>query len=148
MKKCIVCLLMILLSGCVATGPSFTKIIELEDDGSAIYLYRPSTIVNSGMAPDVYINGVKYSKLNDGGYQVYNLEPGSYQVVIDGNLLTWFHGRSEVNVNLLERQTVYIRLGDHVGDVSGFGFAVTGAIFTEVDESLAKKELMDTKLSM
>lgn len=148
MKNCFLCLMFFLISGCVASGPSFTRLSEPENGKSTIYLYRPSTMVNRGMAPDIYINEVKYEKLNDGGYQVYNLSPGDYNVAIDGNIFTWFHGRTEVNVNLVEKQTVYIRLGAYVGDMSVSGVVLTDSILTQVNENIAKSELPSTKLSM
>jgi hypothetical protein len=141
--------MLLVLFGCGATGPKFTSFNNPESNQGVIYVYRPSAFVNGGMAPTVYLNEQEKPKLRNGGYQVYNLPPGQYKIVTDGNLLTWSPGRSEVVVNLHAGEIVYIRLGSHVDAVYvNAGIAITDANLVPVKEELAKQELPETNLSM
>jgi hypothetical protein len=56
---------LLLMLGCSASGPKFTKLDVVKQDNALIYVYRPSAFVNGGMAPYVYINYIKKLKLKN-----------------------------------------------------------------------------------
>ena len=69
-------ILLILIAGCTASGPSFSPVSAHEPNKAIVYVYRPFDVVGSGLAPKVYIDGVKYDPLKNKGYLVYFVEPG------------------------------------------------------------------------
>lgn len=165
MKYFIILISIFTLTGC-ATGAKFVQINDPNDNMSMLYIYRSLTWINSGMAPNVYINDNKLSKLYNGGYQVYQVEPGIYNIFVDASFLEWSVKVNKVSVNLLPNTSAYIRLVSgaslshsitYVNDplapisdlISNGGYAtITDARLEIVSKKIAETELLDTRLSM
>lgn len=145
MNKFILISVVLFLTSCGATGPKFTTLTNTESGYGVIYIYRPSAFLNGGAAPYVYINGEEKSKLKNGGYQLYKLPPGEYEVVTDG--FTWLPGKAVVVVKLNSAEKVYLRLVSNFEAAIGTSI-VSGSTLTPVTEKFALKELVGTKLSM
>ncbi len=81
-------------TGCTASGPIFSPAENPGSNKSLVYVYRPFNIVACGVAPYVYIDGVKHDSLKNNGYLVYAVEPGTRII--------------ETNRGLSESLTVYL----------------------------------------
>jgi hypothetical protein len=68
---------MLVLSGCAASGPTFTN-IQPEDGLAIVYIYRTTSMINCCVSPIVSINEKQYGPLKNGGYIPVRLEPGKY----------------------------------------------------------------------
>ena len=149
MRNILLILFVLLISGCSATGTSFNTLTSRPIDGHGIiYVYRPSSFVNGGTAPYVYINNQKKQKFKNSGFQMYELPPDKYVVATEGNFMTWSPGRSEITLELHVDETLYIRLCSSVEAVFfTSGTVVTDASLIQVTKELAKQELMNTNLS-
>jgi len=149
MKIVITLILAIFISACSTTGTKFTPLKQANSAFGVVYVYRPSLPQKQGVAPNVYINGKEKSKLYNGGYQVYQLSPGKYEVVTDGNYYDWGLGKSATNIKVSAGKNIYIRLGSHLDPKYWYtGAAIDGLNLIEVKEDFAKKEIPQTKLSM
>jgi len=149
MKNYLIVIIFSLLTGCAASGPKFTVLMSPKNDQGVLYVYRPYTFTNGGVAPYVYINGKERGELKNQGYLVYPLSAGQYSVATDGSFLTWTPGRAEVLVTIKPGHRSYVRLASHIRSMNiSTGLVMTGATLQEVDESLARQELPETRLSV
>jgi len=83
MKKVVVVILLF-LNACVATtGSQFSEPIYAHEDEAVVYFYRPKEWVAGGLSPTVLDNGLIVSKLSNGGYFRYNVNPGKHQFFTD-----------------------------------------------------------------
>ena len=148
MHRFIALAVVVFLTGCSATGPVFEARSAAPAGYGIVYVYRPSTFVNGGLAPYVYVDRAQKPKLRNGGYQRYELSAGVHKIATDGNFLEWHPGRAEVSVNLRENDVKYLRLGSDVGFVSLIpAAAVTTAKLSQVPQSIGEVEIRETSES-
>jgi len=151
LKKFLLATLVIALSGCTATGPTFTHVSPPENEG-ILYLYRVSQITHSIGAPEISLNSTKQGKLTNGGYMAFTLPPGKYTIKTDRNFLTWDMSCNELQVKVTSGKNAYVRLASGVLDnnlviLNGTPIsdgAYQCAIF-EVPEEVALSEIASTK---
>lgn len=89
MRTNLACMALVALTaGCTApaTGPEFSLAPVAEDKGN-VYIYRPYTKFNEGGYPNVFVNGEKKFALKDKGYAVLSLQPGNYELKIEGTTM-------------------------------------------------------------
>lgn len=68
----------LLLSGCIASGPSFQPEAFVPPNKSVVYAYRPMALVAIGECWRVYVDETQLGCINAGGYFRYELEPGRH----------------------------------------------------------------------
>ena len=164
--KCILLTFICLNLISCATGNKFTDFVKPDKDVSVLYIYRPGELINGGMAPYVYINNKRYSKLYNGGYQMYILKPGIYKIFVDGNFFEWSVKVEDVTVELSPQSISYIRLvsGASILNLARYAhnpegqlpdmilnggyLTLTDARLEIVSKNIAKKEIINTHLSM
>lgn len=152
----IVCL--IALSGCSASGPAYSQYQSQEANSSVVYIYRPSKSVNCCVAPAVYIDGQKKNSLKNGGYVVYELEPGAHVVAVgDGK---YGFEKSDLQLDLSAGESYYLKwvIGPlenfselvlaSVAGVSGSAIGARDYNLVPIKSQVAKEEIRALKLSM
>ena len=86
LKKIILILFVILLTGCMATGPKYkevqTSIPAIESGKGRIYFYRPANFMGGGIRPSVNLNGKEVGKSTPGGFFYIDRATGDYEVVL------------------------------------------------------------------
>jgi len=137
MKKLFLAVLLF-VGGCSATGTKFAEIDKSNDSDAIVYIYRPSSYINSGVVPYVYINDAKKQKLKNGSYQAFVLMPGFYTITLDGNIFEWPRAKEEVYLDLEENDTKYLRFGSAIADIFIMGTMVSGS--TSVDLLVVEDE--------
>lgn len=148
LRAALVCIVLVALYGCAASGAKFVGLLVPQHDDSVLYVYRPWDYINAGMAPYVYIDGEERAPLKNGGYQVYRLAPGSYSVITQGYFWEWNAGRREVTVQLAPGQTAYLKLASGLAYRDpATGLIIDRAGLHQVSEALAAEELARTRLS-
>ena len=95
------------LTSCAATGPKFKEHSLVKPDNAVVYIYRPTKTVNCCVAPKVYINQVPKADLKNGGYLVYELSAGKYEIVVgDGS---YGFTPETLNLSLAAGESVYLK---------------------------------------
>lgn len=106
LKKGLLCVLSVLfITGCVATGPKFTResLAELTGNQSQIFIMRQSQFMEGGTYPLVFVDGKEAGELMNGSYLVVNTAPGEHEVVVEsGGLLRgqWIHPQRKKTVSM------------------------------------------------
>ena len=147
MKRLLIVAVLI-IAGCSATGAKFSGLVLPKESKSVLYIYRPDTFVNGGLAPYLFINDKKKEKLKNGGYQVFSLFPGVYKLTLDGNTFEWPYRKVELQVEAKENEIVFVRVGSSIsstyviGNVAG---ATTNMSMYVVKKGIAMEEIINTR---
>ena len=103
-----------LLGGCSATGPAFTEQPPAPSDRATVYVYRPSAFVNSGNAPNLFVNDVDHGQLWNAGYIPLSLPAGRTRLVLQGSKLKWGLDPVETTIVTETGKTYYVRFGNEI----------------------------------
>jgi hypothetical protein len=74
------CVILLFLTGCVATGPLFKPAENVDQDSAVLYVYRLKTWAASVRGAYFYINDVNVFDLNTDGYSWVSLPAGKYKL--------------------------------------------------------------------
>ena len=110
---------LVLLAGCSATGPAFQEAATTPKDKATVYVYRPSSLVNSGNAPNLFVNEVDHGPLWNAGYIPLSLPPGEISVVLKGDQWKWGLPPISTKARIEAGKTYYFRMGNLV-DFAGY----------------------------
>ena len=113
--------MLMLLAGCAATGPAFQEVGVAPKDKATVYVYRPGSFVNSGSAPNLFVNEVDHGQLWNGGYIPLSLPPGEISVVLKGDRWKWGLPPISTKARIEAGKSYYFRMGNTVdfADYSG-----------------------------
>ncbi len=75
-----ICVILLFLTGCVATGPLFKPAENVDQDSGVVYVYRLNNFAASGRGAYFYINDVNVFDLNADGYSWVSLPAGKYKL--------------------------------------------------------------------
>ena len=148
---------LVALAGCSATGPAFQEVAATPKDKATVYVYRPSSLVNSGNAPNLFVNGVDHGPLWNAGYIPLSVPPGEISVVLSGDKWKWGLAPISTKARVEAGKSYYFRMGNSVdfADYSGnkgssSSTAVTPVLGRTIEIQLVpvdygRKEIADTK---
>jgi hypothetical protein len=153
--------LLTLLSGCSATGPVFRDLTDVPRDKATVYVYRPAALVNSGNAPNLFVNGVDHGQLWNAGYIPLSLTSGKTTLVLKGDPFKWGLPPIETVVALEAGKIYYVRFGNQVDFADYSSNATKGSSATSnitptwgrtiqiqwVPTELGRREIMETHLA-
>lgn len=151
---------LVVLAGCSATGPAFQEVAIAPRDKSTVYVYRPSSLVNSGNAPNLFVNDVDYGPLWNAGYIPLVLPPGEISLVLKGDQWKWGLPPIGTKARIEAGKTYYFRMGNLVDFADYSGGASKGSTSTstvtpvlgrtieiqQVPAAYGQQEIVDTKL--
>ena len=136
-SKFFVAIVIITLFGCAASGTVFSPAIA--DKGKTVlYIYRPNKVGNGARSAWVYIDGNRRHAIENGGYQVYQLEPGEHSIKVQDH---------QINVLLKSMEPKYVRFRHSWALFNAVDFD-PGQLKEMTDIDLVKTEIAKTKLSM
>ena len=154
---CLILVLVSFISGCAATGPSYTSVKsttpQLQSDNARIYFLREGGFMNSGLTARVHLNGIKVVDLNMDGFAYVDRPAGNVLIMIDAPLN---FGEAIKMAGLKSGKTYYILVANDSGNVmAGSLFGAIGAAsqgggrfaFYEIPEEMAQEQLKTKKLS-
>ena len=146
-----------LISGCAATGPSYTfvksTIPQLKSDQARLYFLREGSFVNSGLTARVHLNGTKVVNLNMDGFAYADRPAGSVLIMIDAPLNP---GEARQMINIESGKRYYFFVANNSSNVmAGALFGLIGAVaegsgrfvFYRIPEAMALEQLKTKKLS-
>lgn len=106
MKFLLCCLLFILLGGCAAKGPQFTKLLSPPDGQSIIYVYRTWTYNGGANRYQIVLNDKKMTPmLSNQSYLSFFIQPGKQKIHLES-----FDIDSVLEFNAESNKTYFIRI--------------------------------------
>ena len=134
-----------LLSGCASTltGPLYNEVSAPNDGRSHLYIYRPDVFTNSVIAPAIVLNNKELFLLENGGYTILNINPGTHKLSI--KLSENYKGNSELKVKAKKNKKIFVKLVTYNKQIDSSKFK---RIFRldQVNESMAKNEIKECRL--
>lgn len=106
--------ILVALTGCSATGPAFRDLTGVSNDKATLYVYRPSTLTNSGNAPNLFVNEVDHGPLWNAGYIPLSSPPGKVSLVLKGEQMKWGLPPIGTSIQVEAGKTYYFRMGNHI----------------------------------
>lgn len=142
--------IVVMLSGCSASGPIYKVYENGAIEKAVVYIYRPWRLLDGAGWANIHINGTKEFALRNEGYGVVVLDPGSYDIRADGNMfLTNWRSRPVTLTLLVEaNKEYYVRLLPEADDVlfAGSVTAVSShANFSILSKEKALKDIIKTR---
>jgi hypothetical protein len=113
-KRALIFGLLASLLGCSATGPAFRESSGVASDKATIYVYRPGSFVNSGAAPNLFVDDVDHGPLWNAGYIPLALPPGKVSLVLKGEKMKWGLQPIGTSAQLEAGKTYYFRMGNRI----------------------------------
>lgn len=96
------------LSACGTTGQGKFTPIEVNDDQSVLYIYRPSSVSNAIYSPDIFINGEVWLSIKNAKSRHLTLNPGQYRIEIEPDKK--YAGTTSISHNLDAGKIVYLHV--------------------------------------
>jgi hypothetical protein len=140
---------LVALVGCSATGPAFRELVDVPKDKATVYVYRPTSLVNSGNAPNLFVNEVDNGPLWNAGYIPLSLPPGQTSLVLKGTALKWGLPPIAATVQIEAGKTYYFRMGNQIDSTEYGGRARSFERTIQIQQVPAdygQREIVGTKL--
>jgi hypothetical protein len=148
MKAFVFFISLLLLTGCMATGPTFTEAPPPTGDNAIIYVYRIANFGASGARATFYVNDKQVFALRADGYSYFVVPPGNYVLSQD-----WYQGYPDINFGTFTKD-VKVRVSAKSGETRYFRFEANAAPagynevefqwdLHEVSASVGKSEIAD-----
>jgi hypothetical protein len=131
------------LTGCAVTGPSFTAIEHIAAGQGVVYVYRPDLFVNKGIKPGISVDGQEYAALPAGGYMPFSLNEGIHHfgVILSKN----YSGNAGATMLVTAGAKSFLRLDTFI---EGAGYQRIRRVFrlTPVSDQVGDSEIKSSTL--
>jgi len=101
-------LLLFLIVSCSAKNTSFIEAEPELDTGSVVYVYRPDSMSNIMVNPEVLIDGKKQQVIKNNSHFYVMIAEGKYEVKLQ--LAERYEGVQKLDLNFFPGQVIYIRV--------------------------------------
>jgi len=141
-----------LLSSCSAGGAKFTGLEKPTDKLAQVYIYRPSSFIQSGNFPDLALDKKEIGQLKNGGFLKFTAPAGKHALSITGNALQWIHPDATATLKFEAGKTYFYKLTVSMsgsGGVNvGFGQSHSFGFSQITDEKQALADLSELNESI
>jgi len=148
--------IMLLLCGCVASGPQFKVEAKPDSSRALLYVYRPTTIIGIGNpdVPFIHLDGRRLGRIRIGGYLAVPISPGRHKLTTTESLLGNDTGRirGDAVVAAPPGSTLYLRYTESIKAIVPIPLPVGvilvssgNYVFEYVPEAEALRELANTQ---
>lgn len=96
-----------LITACSVKNSTFIALKPSLKTGSLVYIYRPSSMSNAMVSPDLIIDGKKSFSISNNSYAYQYLPAGKHTFKLD--LSSRFIGKTEYNLEVLAEQTYFLK---------------------------------------
>lgn len=138
----VIFLIVCTITGCSATGKSFTP-IEQEKDKAVIYIYRPDRFLGSGNVWYLSDNEKQLTMVNNGGWFAYHKNPGTVTFYSNlrpgvGTILPGMldSDKKMITFDLEAGRTYYVKFDHHM----------SGPYMELVDNKVGETEIQGLKM--
>ena len=101
-------LILILLTSCAAKNSNFIEVKPVIETDSVVYVYRPYSISNILLSPDVIVDGEKIFEIQSNSYFAVGMSKGEH--VIKLGLSERYEGVHQLSVKTEQAKSVYLRV--------------------------------------
>ena len=163
MKFIVVSTLLIILTGCGATGPRYSEhqssVPSLDENRSRVVFFRNSRFMSGGADAEIHINDTKVGECADSAYFYADVDKGPVTIKADNSGTPGTHaidkdleGGAEYYYEILVNES-YVSSGVILGLIGqavyvGSNDNVSGWIFKEVTKKEAATQLHDKIFSL
>lgn len=100
------------LSACTTTQGHFDLATHASTSNAVVYIYRPNSLSNVMVAPDVLIDDARVFAINNNYYNVLYLPAGKHQIKLD--LTERYQGVNEIILDTVAGQNYFLRISTAV----------------------------------
>ena len=101
-------LLIFVLSGCAVKSSNFSVIKPVSGKGAVVYIYRPNSMSNILISPDVLVDGDKKFKIKSSEYMAVYLPAGKHRFSLD--LSGRYEGKHLIDLTLADAEIYFLRI--------------------------------------
>ncbi|MDQ6989343.1 MAG: DUF2846 domain-containing protein [Mariprofundaceae bacterium] len=105
-----IAIVLAMLGGCGAGGAKFSGLEQIADNSAQVYIYRPSSFIQSANYPDLALDGQEIGQLKNGGYLRFTVPAGEHNLSVTGNVMMWIHRDRNVPLKLEAGKTYFYKL--------------------------------------
>jgi hypothetical protein len=80
MRRRSILILIVLLSGCAATGPAYKAAEEPSGGFALVYIYRPDSLTYGARAANFFLDDRSVAEIRSNGYSYFYVKPGTYRL--------------------------------------------------------------------
>lgn len=155
-SKTLFVLLLLIVSGCAATGPKFQSLENSPADKALVYFYRPDKNIGRAQPHEIVIDGEKRAVLKNAGYLKLELPPGSHQIISQPSIViaALTPANKTANISLVtepaKRYFIRLSINSYLGPGTGGASAtyyLVGNTLASIPEELALGEISELNYS-
>ena len=99
---------MVLITACTSNKSHFVEVKPASESETTLYIYRPYSMSNIMISPEIVIDGKKITDIKNSSYHYFFLPQGKHTVKLE--IDERYTGLQKVDVNLQQVKTVYLRV--------------------------------------
>lgn len=99
---------LLIVTGCSQAPASFNIRETQSDSTAAVYIYRPDTMANLMVSPDIIVDGVRQFSINNKQYQTLQLTAGTHQIQLA--LTERYQGEHNIILDMAAGQAYFLRV--------------------------------------
>lgn len=93
---------------CTKKTPNFVEASSVKESESVLYIYRPYSMSNIVITPDVLIDGKKQAEIENNKYLYLVVPQGEHTIELD--LAKRYTGQQSLMLNIEKGKTIYLRV--------------------------------------
>lgn len=107
-KLVLIMLFMLAVTACSTKKSNFVEVKPSSESETALYIYRPYSMSNIMITPEIVLDGEKITDIKNSSYRYFFLPQGKHTVELE--IDERYSGVQKVDVNLQQSKTVYLRV--------------------------------------
>jgi len=107
-KLFLIMLLMAFVTACTTKKSNFVEIKPTIESEAALYIYRPYSMSNIMIQPEIYIDGEKTTDIKNSSFHYFFLPEGKHTVKLE--IGERYSGVQQVDVSLKQPDVMYLRV--------------------------------------
>jgi len=107
-KLILIMLFMTLVTACVSKKSNFVEVKPSSESETALYVYRPYSMSNIMISPEIVIDGEKITDIKNSSHRYFFLPQGKHTVKLE--IDERYTGLQKVDINLQKAKTIYLRV--------------------------------------
>ncbi|RDH84983.1 MAG: hypothetical protein DIZ80_05835 [endosymbiont of Galathealinum brachiosum] len=126
---------------CTKKTANFVEFSPVKESESVLYIYRPYSMSNIVITPDVLIDGKKQAEIENNKYIYLNLPQGEHNIELD--LTERYAGQQSLILNIEEGKVIYLRVNTSMKFQMNKPYDRSFSI-EEINKETARLEIQDT----
>ncbi|MCW8933856.1 MAG: DUF2846 domain-containing protein [Gammaproteobacteria bacterium] len=107
-KLILIMLLTVVVTACTTNKSKFVEVKASSESETALYIYRPYSMSNMMITPEINIDGIIITDIKNSSYHYFFLSQGKHTVKLEVD--ERYSGVQKVDIDLQQAKTVYLRV--------------------------------------